>query len=566
MKPPIHPGAIDSMPFNNGAGGFGAITPGSGVAAFLRTPIAGIPSTWLQSGAAVASLGYTPPPNTRTISTSGLLTGGGDLSANRTISIAAQAACTIVSNATGGSAVPTAVTLGTGLACSAGQIVNTGSGSGDVAGPASAVSGNIATYNGTTGKIIQDGGLAVGSLVPTTRTVTAGTGLTGGGDLSANRTLSVNTSQNIATLSNLTSNGLVKTSGGVGTLGIAAAGTDYAAATTGGANTPLFNNGSGGHTNGTRSGNTTTVVTKDASSPATNDCAKWDASGNLTTAGAACGAGGGSPGGSSGQIEWNNAGSFDGLGVGNGLSIDTTNKKLNLTGALSSKTGADYTVLAADAGTTFLVGGHTYTLAQAGTAGFGNGFGVCFQNTSASDATISTTTSTFKGAGGATTLTLQPNTWACPTSDGTNYDTPYAPSTFGIATNARLFANGGGGIAGGTTSGNTTQVVTTTGAQTSGKCVTIDASGNHVADANACGGAGASPGGSSGDIQYNNAGAFGGARLPAMAPASSPRPGRRLPASVSRSTPTGTTSPTPVPAVAAAPATATSCSPPAATR
>jgi hypothetical protein len=42
-------------------------------------------------------------------------------------------------------------------------------------------------------------------------------------------TITVNTTQNIAKLSNLTSNGLVKTSGSDGTLGIASAGTDYLA-------------------------------------------------------------------------------------------------------------------------------------------------------------------------------------------------------------------------------------------------------------------------------------------------------------------------------------------------
>ncbi len=40
----------------------------------------------------------------------------------------------------------------------------------------------------------------------------------------------------------------------------------------------------------------------------------------------------------------------------------------------------------------------------------------------------------------------------------------------------------------GTRSGNTTQYVTTTGAQTSGDCVKIDASGNHVANGSACAG------------------------------------------------------------------------------
>ncbi len=58
--------------------------------------------------------------------------------------------------------------------------------------------------------------------VPGGTPYSAGTGLS----LTAN-TFSVNASQNISTLSNLISNGLIKTSGGTGALGIATAGTDY---------------------------------------------------------------------------------------------------------------------------------------------------------------------------------------------------------------------------------------------------------------------------------------------------------------------------------------------------
>jgi hypothetical protein len=101
---------------------------GTGVSAFLSTPIAGIPATWLQTGAAAANLGFTPVPTTRSITTSGLVNGGGTLAANVDISLDPLAACTIVANATTGSAVPTAVTLGTGLACSGGQVVATGGG------------------------------------------------------------------------------------------------------------------------------------------------------------------------------------------------------------------------------------------------------------------------------------------------------------------------------------------------------------------------------------------------------------------------------------------------------
>ena len=46
-------------------------------------------------------------------------------------------------------------------------------GAGNVTGPASAAANNIATYNGVTGKIIQDGGVAVSSLQPIDATLTA---------------------------------------------------------------------------------------------------------------------------------------------------------------------------------------------------------------------------------------------------------------------------------------------------------------------------------------------------------------------------------------------------------
>jgi len=81
------------------------------------------------------------------------------------------------------------------------------------------------------------------------------------------------------------------TSGGI--LGYTASGT-LASSSALTANAPLIGGGAGATpTVGTRSGNTTAFVTKDGSSPATNDCAKWDVNGNLTTAGAACGSGSG---------------------------------------------------------------------------------------------------------------------------------------------------------------------------------------------------------------------------------------------------------------------------------
>lgn len=61
---------------------------------------------------------------------------------------------------------------------------------GAVTGPASSVDGRLAVFSGATGKVIKDGGVAVSNLVQTTRTVSAGTGLTGGGALSGNITIS----------------------------------------------------------------------------------------------------------------------------------------------------------------------------------------------------------------------------------------------------------------------------------------------------------------------------------------------------------------------------------------
>ena len=78
-------------------------------------------------------------------------------------------------------------------------------------------------------------------------------------------------------------------------------------------------------------------------------------------------------------------------------------------------------------------------------------------------------------------------------SVGTSGGIPYFSSTTTMASSGALTANlpvigGGAGVAPtvGTRSGNTTAFVTTTGAQTSGNCVSIDASGNHIASGSSC--------------------------------------------------------------------------------
>ena len=61
------------------------------------------------------------------------------------------------------------------------------------------------------------------------------------------------------------------------------------------------------------------------------------------------------------------------------------------------------------------------------------------------------------------------------------------------AVNGVMQANGSGAVSAATLSGNGTTLASTTGAQTSGRCVQIDANGNHVAAAGACGSSAASP-------------------------------------------------------------------------
>lgn len=120
----------------------------------------------------------------------------------------------------------------------------------------------VAYYDGTVMQVLTLGTAATGpgGGVPTSTQVNTTAPLTGGGDLSTNRTHSCPT---CVTSAAALSSGL-----------------------------PVIGGGLQASSVGTKSGNTTKFVSMDASTPAGNDCAKWDANGNLTTAGAACGAGG----------------------------------------------------------------------------------------------------------------------------------------------------------------------------------------------------------------------------------------------------------------------------------
>jgi hypothetical protein len=94
-----------------------------------------------------------------------------------------------------------------------------------------------------------------------------------------------------------------------GTLGVGNGGTGTTTFT---ANLPLLGNGTSALAQGTISGNTTKFATVGSGTLTSGDCVKFDASGNIIDAGAACSSGGGTPGGSNQQIQFNNSGAFGG--------------------------------------------------------------------------------------------------------------------------------------------------------------------------------------------------------------------------------------------------------------
>jgi hypothetical protein len=238
---------------------------------------------------------------------------------------------------------------------------------------------------------------------------------------------------------------------GSGGFSNAVSGTDYAPATSG--TLPLFGNGLGGFTNGTIQGNTQKVVTYAGSAAATNDCAKFDANGNLTTAGAAC-------------------------GTGSGAGTVTNGATLTLGKTIVGNGGVDVTVSSLTAAVVKSAAG-TLSAATSGT--------------DYAPATSGSALLKGNGAGGFSSA-----------ASGTDY----APATSG---SLPLFGDGSGGFSNGTVQGNTTKVTTYAGsAPATNDCAKFDANGNVTTAGAACGSGSTSPGGSNKDIQYNNSGAFGG--------------------------------------------------------
>lgn len=181
-------------------------------------------------------------------------------------------------------------------------------------------------------------------------TLTANAFLTGGGAATAPNAVAIT--------------GLVKGNGASAPTA-AAAGTDYAAATTGAANLPLFTNGSGGFTNGTRSGTTTIVATRASAAPTAGDCLQYDASGNIASAGGACTTGGGGgtvTSGTANQLAFY-AATGTTVSGDSGLTDDLTTfdvsartlKAGTVQGAVDAQTGTTYTFAQADCGKTLKI-------------------------------------------------------------------------------------------------------------------------------------------------------------------------------------------------------------------
>lgn len=116
------------------------------------------------------------------------------------------------------------------------------------------------------------------------------------------------------------------------------------------------------------------------------------------------------------------------LSAGNGLSLSpspiTGTGTISLTNTLNAQVGTTYTVVSGDAAKVITganAGAQTYTLPQAGTTGFGSGYGATIYDVGAGALTINTTTSTF--GNGATALGLVTGQGVDFISDGTNWRT-----------------------------------------------------------------------------------------------------------------------------------------------
>ncbi len=193
--------------------------------------------------------------------------------------------------------------------------------------------------------------------------------------------------------------------------------------------------------------------------------------------------GGGSPAGSTGNVQINSSGSF-GAYAGTSATANQVMTGLSASGAATSSAVTN-AMLAGAITASNLVGTDIATVGTI-TAGVWNG-------------------TKIDVAHGGTNLTSG-------TSGGVlGYTAPgVLASSAALTVNLPIIGGGAGATpTSGTVSGNTTKFATMSGSITSGNCVKVDASGNLVDFGGACGGSG-SPGGSDTQVQFNDSSSFGG--------------------------------------------------------
>lgn len=184
-----------------------------------------------------------------------------------------------------------------------------------------------------------------------------------------------------------------------------------------------------------------------SSTPASTSNALYAIGTSLMWNGAAVGSGGGgTPGGTDGQIQYNNAGSFGGLSLGNGLVISSA--VLNTQSLSRSVVTTTDTILTTDNSKTIRysnTSGAAVTLPAATGTGFGSGFGFTANNFAAvnsENVVITPTTSTINGVA---SLTIPPMTGCFIYSDGSNYWSDLSSCTSLIFDTGLPVSNGGTG-------------------------------------------------------------------------------------------------------------------------
>lgn len=138
--------------FNNIASASGTVSTGLDTLKFTGAGVSSVTQTGRTVTVDIAGGGGSG--TVTSIATAGLISGG-TITTTGTITTS-MATGKLVGRSTAGTGIMEEITVGSGLTLSAGTLTATGSGTGDVVGPASATNNALAVYDGVTGKLIKD--------------------------------------------------------------------------------------------------------------------------------------------------------------------------------------------------------------------------------------------------------------------------------------------------------------------------------------------------------------------------------------------------------------------------